>query len=240
MTTSFYTPPDLVEGSRLRLPPDEAHHATRVIRHREGDVIRVVDGCGMAYLVRLTVADVENVQGDIERAVAEEHEPPYRLTLAVGVLKQRARFETMVEKAVELGVHTLIPIVSSRTEKSGVRIDRLEKIALAGLKQSGRSRLTRVTKPIEFNSYLRDADSRCRLICHEQAAHAPFITDRLKECTQASIDILIGPEGGFDEMEISRAEDAGFVVVHLGARRLRAETAAMFAASACAMMLSRI
>lgn len=237
MTTSFFTPPEMIYGDIVRFPEAEAHHASRVVRHRSGDVVRVVDGTGRAFLVHLDSVDDGDVRGRIIETTLEENEPDYRLTLAVGLMKQRARVETMVEKAVELGVSRIVPIVSSRVEKTSFRLDRYEKIVLAALKQSGRSRLTEISEPVAIDEYLRSASASAsastRLICHEKAQDEPFIMELLTEASNA-IDILIGPEGGFDEREVASAVSASFQVVHLGCRRLRAETSALFAAACTA------
>lgn len=219
----------------VTLPQAESHHASRVVRHRPGDEIRVFDGAGTGYLVRLTMVDADRVSGEVVEERPNENEPAYDLTLAVGLLKQHARLETLVEKATELGVSTIIPLTTSRTEKAGVRRERLDKVIMAAAKQAGRSRLPRVADPATFSEYLQAAQGSLRMICHEAAHDSPLISDVLPQAQGASIHIMIGPEGGFTDDEVAAAQSTGFRVVHLGDRRLRAETAAIVAATACAL-----
>ncbi len=237
MTTSFYVPADQITGTLIRFPEEEAHHASRVIRHDVGDVVRVVDGAGHAYRVRLTMIDREAVQGEVIEMTRNENEPSYTLTLAVGLVKNRARFETMIEKAVELGASRILPLISTRSERMGFRQDRLEKIAVAALKQSGRTWLTDISEPVHLDDYLQWDSSALRLVCHEKARDEPHLAELLRQYAgRDSIEILIGPEGGFTPEEIKGAVAASFHVVHLGSRRLRSETSAIYAAVACSMM----
>lgn len=228
----------MINGGAVAFPPDEAHHASRVVRHREGDVVRIFDGEGTGYRVRMTRVSNGDVRGEVVERMPGENEPSYDLTLGVGLLKQRARFETMVEKAVELGVSALVPLITARTEKGGVRADRMDRIAVAAVKQCGRSRIPRIDEPVSIDDYLRDAQIDVGVICHEAARGAPSIVDALPDLTGQKIGALIGPEGGFDDEEVLRASEAGYRVVHLGGRRLRGETAAIVVASAC--MLSQM
>lgn len=238
MTSAFYVPRLMITGGVATLPPEEAHHAARVIRHRPGDVVRAFDGQGTAFVIRLTHAADDDVRGEVIERLERWNEPSYDLTLAVGLLKQRARFENLVEKAVELGASRIVPLVTSRTEKGGFRGDRLEKIALAAVKQCGRSLIPEISEPLSTDAYLRAADRDVRLICHEAAPGAPSVLDALGQIQGSRISAMVGPEGGFDDEEVARAREHGFLVVRLGSRRLRGETAAITVASAC--MLSEI
>lgn len=236
MTTTFYAPPDAFHGDRLVLPEDEARHAVRALRHGVGDEIEVVDGAGGWHRVRLTEVGKRETVGEVVETRRDVGEPGYRLTIGLGVLKQAARFETFAEKAVELGVAAIIPLETARTERERVKQSRLENVLVAAMKQSGRSRLPTLHAPTPLAEVLATA-SGTRLLCHEAADPEAALLHRLAAAPPDDVTILIGPEGGFSDDEVAEAEALGWLVVSLGPRRLRAETAAITAAAA--VMLSR-
>lgn len=232
MTTTFYAPPDAIRNGRIVLPEDEARHAVRALRHNAGDEIVVVDGVGGHYRVRLTDVDKRSAAGEVIEELRDVGEPAYKLTVGLGTLKNAGRFETFAEKAVELGVRTIIPLVTERTERMSLKAARLQNILVAAMKQSGRSRLPLVTEPLPLKDVLEGRNA-LRILCHESAdpeAALSRILDTAPACE--AITMLVGPEGGFSETEVTQAAEAGWQVSSLGPRRLRAETAAIVAASA--------
>jgi len=241
MTTSFYAPPSAFrEPDYVALPEEEAAHAVQVLRKRPGDEIVVVDGHGGWYRVRLDQLDRRKAAGKILERRREVGEPVYDLSIGLSLLKSRQRFETFLEKAVELGVGEVVPLMTHRTEQKRFRVDRARKILLAAMKQSGRSRLVRLAEPQPLADVLRynsiDSGSgpgqALALIGHERTAPEHSLSVALAaQPSVRTIRILIGPEGGFTEEEVAQARQAGYAPVSLGPRRLRAETAALVAAS---------
>ncbi len=235
MTTTFYAPPENLSDGRLVLPEDEAQHAVRALRHAVGDEIVVVDGAGGRYRVRLTEAGKRGAAGEIVSAEREVGEPAHPLVLGLGVLKNAGRFETFVEKAVELGVTEIVPLETERTERARLKPARLAGILVAALKQSGRSRLPALAEPTPLAAVLAGRASGLRILCHEAAGLDALLPRVLARNSGAGVTILVGPEGGFSDGEVAEAEAAGWHVASLGPRRLRAETAAL-AAAATAML----
>lgn len=231
MTTTFYCPPSNIDGPRIALPSDEARHAVQVLRHRAGDDIEVVDGEGGWYRLRLEVAVGDSVSGRVEERRSEVGEPPYALVLGFGVIKNTSRLETLVEKAVELGVRRLVPLETERTERTRLRADRLERIVVAAMKQCGRSRRTQIDPLTALPTFLASSADGVRMICHEATGPEQAMLGRLNDHPSGSYTIAVGPEGGFSGEELGLAQSHGFLPVHLGARRLRAETAAITAAA---------
>ncbi len=231
MTTTFYAPPEAFRDGWVRLPEDEAHHAVRVLRHRPGDEVIVVDGVGGWHRLRLEQVDRQSVQGRVLETRHEVGEPPYRLTIGLALLKQTARYETFLEKAVELGVSAIVPLLTARTERTHFRLERTRRLLIAAMKQCGRSRLPLLHAPRPFADVLCDPAS-LRLICHEQPDRPRRPLHELLRQPINDALVLVGPEGGFTQDEVRLAETTGFQAVSLGARRLRAETAAIVAASA--------
>jgi len=233
ITTSFYAPPTAIrEGAYVVLPEQEAAHAVRVLRKRPGDEIVVVDGEGGWYRVRLDQIDRSQAAGEILETRREVGEPGYDLSIGLALLNNRNRFETFLEKAVELGVREVLPLMTHRTARAPFKRERGRKILLAAMKQCGRSRLVRLAEPQPLANVLHDTSADLAFIGHERTAPEHNLAVALAgQPSFHTIRILIGPEGGFTEDELAEAGQAGYAPVSLGPRRLRAETAALVAAS---------
>lgn len=224
---SFYTPPRLVAPPVLTIEGDEFRHLSHVMRLGAGDPLRVVDGAGNAY-----DAVIDDISRTAARCTITAHHPLLNesrrsITLAAGILKNPSRFDYLVEKSVELGVRTIVPLLTERTIPRHDNSERWRKICIAAMKQSGRCVLPTI-KPLtpfaEFAAAL--PPGILRYLAHEQAR--PGGEAAAMEATGDAV-ICIGPEGGFSDNEVSTAEQAGFATVLLGPRRLRTETAAVVA-----------
>lgn len=234
MTTAFYAPPSALHGSTLKLPDDEARHATRVLRKQAGDEIVVVDGEGHWHRVRLDRVGRDRAAGTVLETREGVGEPSYELTVGIGLLKNTNRFETFMEKAVELGVRRIVPLLTARTEKESLKERRARNILIAAMKQCGRSWLPTLTAPQPlFDLASEDTYDRA-FICHGQDADVPSLAEALaaEALPEARLLVLVGPEGGFTEQEVEQMRTEGGQIVHLGARRLRTETAGIVAATA--------
>ena len=232
MTTTFYAPPAAFNGMYVELPDDEARHAVKVLRMQPGDELVVVDGVGRRHRVVLTEASKQRAVGQVLETEQEVDEAAVALTLGLALLKNRNRFETALEKAVELGVRRIIPLMTARTEKGGLKTARAENILVAAMKQSGRCRLPDLAAPTDFTEALT-TEADLALIAHEDAAGEHGIFRVLKQHPFVHrVRVLVGPEGGFTDEEVAQAQAAGYQLASLGPRRLRAETAAITAAAA--------
>lgn len=244
MTTSFYVPPENIHGNRVILPEDEARHASKVLRAGVGDEIIVVDGAAGWYRVRIDHIDRRSVGGHVVERRENVGEPPYELVLGFGLIKHRSRFETLLEKAVELGVSVLAPLITERTERDRIREERSEGVLISAMKQCGRSRLPELLEPMTFDDFAATARARwsadLQVICHENASAENRIMQLLTlGSAVSSIVAAVGPEGGFSDDELLRANAAGFKTVLLGNRRLRAETAGIAVAAAVMLACER-
>lgn len=229
MTTHFYLPPGCIHGDRIALPEGEARHALRALRLSAGAELIAVDGQGGWYRIVLDHVGRSDAAGHVVERRREVGEPPYRLSMAVGMIKHRGRFETFLEKAVELGVSEIIPLLTERTEKERLRKKRSENILIAAMKQCGRSRLPVLADPTPLEEVLRRNVGQ-GLCCHEGSS-ASLLRVLRASALQEDVAILVGPEGGFTDEEVAAARSVGYAVVSLGNRRLRAETAAITAAA---------
>ena len=224
-----------IHGGIVRLDPEESAHCVRVLRHRAGDGISVIDGTGPLYRCRLTGDDPRGAVAEVVEVLPEFGAHPYRLTMAVCPTKNIDRYEWFVEKATEIGVDAIAPVIGDHSERKVLRADRLERLVLSAAKQSLKGRIPEVLPVRSVQELIAGAPaSALRLIayCDESLPGRHSIVEALKEARGREIVVLIGPEGDFSPAEVAAALQAGFVPVHLGPSRLRTETAALTAVQA--------
>ena len=221
------------EGKICYLEADEAIHCTKVLRHRPGDTIHVIDGHGTLFECVLTDCSPRGATAQVLSETPHWGAHPYNLTLAVCPTKNNDRFEWFVEKAVELGVDRIIPVIGDRSERKVYKTDRAERIALAAAKQSLKAAVPEIAEPVSVREFIQRAREGLRLIayCFEGERKRISIKEALSDGA-SDITVLIGPEGDFSPEEAALALEAGFIPVHLGPSRLRTETAAVTAAEA--------
>jgi 16S rRNA (uracil1498-N3)-methyltransferase len=231
----FYADPRDIKGLTLVLRGDEHNHLARVLRKKVGDRIAVTDGLDNSYTVVIRSLERHLAECEILETKVRFNEPAVDVTLAASLLRNPARFDFLVEKATEAGVRTIIPLLCERTVPKHEKHPRLEKIAIAALKQSGRSHLPDISALTEFDELARHASRYVlRLIPHEGTDVSSFVSEILNHHTHAdSILVAVGPEGGFSERELELARGNAFLPVSLGPRRLRSETAALLAVGWC-------
>ena len=228
MTTLYYLPKAHISGNLASLPQEEAHHAVNVVRHKAGDMVYAVDGEGGWYQIRLTRVGKRIADGEILDTQLEYGEPAYKLTVGLAVLKNQKRFDLFVEKAAELGVSKIVPLVTSRTEKKSIKEDRIRKILRAAMKQCGRSRLIELSEVRLLNAFLNEVSDSLLLCCHEREKAESALYKQLESYSgEREATVIVGPEGGFTDEEIDQVQSTGFKLTSLGTRRLRAETAAI-------------
>lgn len=213
------------------LSEEESLHCARVLRHKVGDRINVVDGEGMMCECEIVSVDPRQVCAKVIDRHAGWNSHPYRLTMAVCPTKNTDRYEWFVEKATEIGVDVIAPVIGEHSERRVFKTSRIGKIVVSAAKQSLKAAFPSVEEPVEVKELIRSA-SGLRLIacCFEDADHPRKSVMQALGEFRGDITILIGPEGDFSPAELKLALDNGFVPVHLGSSRLRTETAAVVAA----------
>jgi 16S rRNA (uracil1498-N3)-methyltransferase len=215
--------PTLEHDSReILIEGDELRHL-RVLRCREGDTLYASNGRGLRALIRLHHIESQYARATVEAIENAPGELPYRLTLAIGMLAARARFEWLVEKSTELGVARIVPLVLDRSENiHSFRRERWHAKAIAALKQARRSVLPAIEMPQRLEDFL--ATCTATLIVCTPDGNAPSLEP-------GDLAIVIGPEGGFSPREEHILASVGVRKWSLGSLRLRSETAALVAAS---------
>ena len=213
-----------------------------MLRHRAGDEIHVIAGLGTMYRCRLVDDSPKGAEAEVLEAFPGWGGHPYHLTVACCPTKNNDRFEWFVEKATEIGVDRIIPVIGDRSERKVYKTDRALRIALSATKQSLKSRIPEIAEPVSVKDFIsgrflslsKDAPESLKLIayCFEGDTRRISIQEALRSYDGRDVTVLIGPEGDFSPEEARLAIDNGYIPVHLGSSRLRTETAAVLAAAA--------
>lgn len=225
----FFYQSHLPPESVLELDADTSHHIAQVLRMRTDMLLHLTDGAGTLIQARLQVVSKKSCTVRVEGCTHCDRDGR-AVSIAIAPVKNNSRFEWFLEKATELGVSRIIPVLTERTEKQRLRIDRLRQIALAAMLQSQQVWLPQIEEPMGYASLISEWKSQSlqRWIAHCQ-------NQEKKEIAQCSLSdtvgILIGPEGDFTDNEIAQALAADFKPVQLGSTRLRTETAGVVAAA---------
>ncbi|HWP83012.1 MAG TPA: RsmE family RNA methyltransferase [Bacteroidota bacterium] len=229
----FYVSEDDIHDSTILIRGDELKHLSRVLRKKVGERIFVTDGNDRMYEAAIRSINYDEAECEILERKHRVNEPKVEVTLAVSLLKNPARLDFLVEKATELGVRAIVPMLCDRTIPRHEKHERLERIALAAMKQCGRSFVPRIFMLSSFESIVHHANEyHLRLIPHEKIEQSQYIGAVMQHHPEAkSALLLIGPEGGFTEDELELASAEGCIPISLGPRRLRSETAALVAVS---------
>lgn len=219
------------------LDEEEGRHCLKVLRHIAGDHIQVIDGTGNLYECEILEGKKEvtcRVLTTRERFGAH----PYRLVMAVAPTKNIDRYEWFLEKATEVGMDVVVPVIGEHSERKIIKPERLEKILVSAAKQSLKAYVPVLEPQINLNDFIRQAPEGLRLIAYCGEAEKVSLPQALATWRanqpaggeeSSSITLLIGPEGDFSPQEVETALAHGFQPVHLGASRLRTETAAVAA-----------
>lgn len=220
----FYAPPSQINNGFIELLDQEAKHASKVMRAREGDTLTVVDGEGSRYQGIVRRITKKSVQLEIVDQQKSPRTKP-ELILGMGIIKKRDRLEFAVEKAIELGASRVCLFRSEHTIKENVRMDRLESIAVSAMKQSLQSYLCSVDLYYSLDEMLNTVTADSVLVAHEKVEQSEGNINFAEVDKSDKTFLLVGPEGGFSSEEIEIFLDREAKVVSLGKNRLRTETA---------------
>jgi 16S rRNA (uracil1498-N3)-methyltransferase len=224
----FYHP-DLSENSKeVIFPKDESKHIARVLRKNAGDELSITNGKGFLFVVELTHSDPKKCMATIIRSKRMD-DLPYYLHLAVAPTKMNDRYEWFLEKATEIGISEITPLICEHNERKVINHDRFVKKLQSAMKQSLKAFLPKLNPATPFNEFIgMTSDFKGdRFIAHCQETDRSSLKENIQP--KRSVILLIGPEGDFSDEEISWANRSGYLSVELGKSRLRTETAAIVA-----------
>ncbi|MFI3331169.1 MAG: 16S rRNA (uracil(1498)-N(3))-methyltransferase [Rikenellaceae bacterium] len=221
----FYTPSLSVPLHTLS--EEESRHAIKVLRLKVGDKIFITDGSGDMHQAKITDANAKHCAIEIIETQHDFERRDYKITVAVAPTKNNDRLEWFAEKATEVGIDKIIPILTTHSERKIFNKDRLEKVVVSALKQSLKAYKPQVENLTNFKEAVETKFEGVKLIahCHDVVSERRLIQELVKK--QDNVLILIGPEGDFSPEEVKLAFDNGFAPVSLGKARLRTETAAL-------------
>jgi len=208
------------------LSAEESKHATRVLRKKEGDILNFTDGKGNLYKAEITLADSRKCRLEIVSSDQKEKQHNYHLQIAIAPTKNMHRFEWFLEKATEIGIDEITPIICSHSERKAIKTERCNRILLSAMKQSLKFHLPKLNEAISLNDFIKQDYEGTKYIAHYEDGKKKELKTVNK--TEKTL-ILIGPEGDFSPKEIKLALQNQFKAVSLGTSRLRTETAGIVA-----------
>jgi 16S rRNA (uracil1498-N3)-methyltransferase len=229
----FYTPELTPETKHYTFSKEESKHIVRVLRKKENDILHITNGKGFMFTAKITIADQKNCTIEI---TSHKFQKPksYKLHLAVAPTKMNDRYEWFLEKATEIGIDTITPIVCDHSERKVIKVERFEKIIQSATKQSLSAYFPELKPAISFSDFIKVNSDDQLFIAHCEEDKKQALKQALQP--QKDVTILIGPEGDFSTKEIALALENSYVPVTLGETRLRTETAAIVACHSVAFI----
>jgi 16S rRNA (uracil1498-N3)-methyltransferase len=222
----FYNPTISETQTSFVFDKEESKHIIKVLRKKENDTLHVTNGLGFLFTTQITIASDNKCTVKIV-SFEKQEAPKFRLHLAVAPTKMNERYEWFLEKATEIGIQEITPIICEHSERKAIKTDRFQKILESAMKQSLHYYLPKLNEPITFKDFFKTQKSGQLFIAHCEETDKKSLKNELKSNEDATI--LIGPEGDFSVKEIQQALDNKFIPVSLGTTRLRTETAAIVA-----------
>jgi len=205
---------------------EESKHIIKVLRKKEGDILFVTNGLGFLFKTEIALASDSKCTVTI-LSFEKQKEPQFKLHLAVAPTKMNERYEWFLEKATEIGIQEITPIICEHSERKVIKIDRFLKIIESAMKQSLNLYLPKLNEPVTFKEFIKKPIFKQKYIAHCEETDKKSLKSVLQ--TNTDVTLLIGPEGDFSAKEIQLALDNNYIPVSLGNTRLRTETAAIVA-----------
>lgn len=223
----FYNTDINPNTSSITFDKVESRHIVRVLRKKERDILHITNGKGFLFDAKIIAASDKNCVAEIINFQEKPKPWPYYLHIAIAPTKNNDRIEWFLEKATEIGIDEITPIICHNSERRVIKLERFEKIIQSAMKQSLKFTLPKINEPVKFNEFINQN--------FEGAKHIAYCEDGDKNLLQSVIKpsekttILIGPEGDFSSDEITKALEQKFTPISLGESRLRTETAGLVA-----------
>ena len=221
----FYVPH--ITKNEIVLDEAESKHVIRVLRLNAGDKVQIVDGKGGFYTAEITEPQPKKCKLIITESTREFGKRNFSLHMAIAPTKNNDRFEWFLEKATEIGIGEITPLLCERSERKTVKPERLEKVLISAMKQSVKAFLPKMNPMTPLGEFLEESIASQKFIAHCNEGNKNHLKNEI--IAKGSVMVLIGPEGDFSSEEVEQAEKSGFVSVSLGNSRLRTETAGVVA-----------
>lgn len=218
---------DLPASGTIVLDEENSRHIVQVLRMKTGEQVRLLNGKGVALIAEIADVHKKHCAVNIGESFTEPA-PGKRITVAISLLKNVSRFEWFLEKATEIGVTTIVPLICARTEGHKFRMARMQTILVSAMLQSQRLWLSEISEPVTFRKFALEEKQDTKFIAHCRNGE---VRNPIENYHPQHAVIMIGPEGDFTPEEIELAIQNNFQPVSLGAYRLRTETAGIVAAT---------
>jgi 16S rRNA (uracil1498-N3)-methyltransferase len=229
----FYNPDISESTNQFLFPKEESKHIVKVLRKSTGDILHITNGKGWLFSAEIILPNMNKCTAKIvAKALQTKHN--YHLHLAVAPTKMNDRYEWFLEKATEIGVDSITPIICDHSERKFIKPERFERILQSAMKQSLNCFLPQLNDALSFKDFIKQDFKGDLFIAHCEESNRKSLKEQLKSKTD--ITILIGPEGDFSSKEIEQAIENNFIPVTLGNSRLRTETAAIVACHSAAFI----
>jgi len=220
----FYAPDINTNSIEFTFDKEESKHIVKVLRKLEGSILYITNGKGFLFICEVILASEKKCVVKINESQFTEPRN-YSIHMVVAPTKMNDRYEWFLEKATEIGVDEITPIICDHSERKVIKTERFDKILISAMKQSNQMYLPVLNEPIKLNDFLSKEISGQKFIAHCEETDKVELKDRIE--TQQNYTLLIGPEGDFSTNEINKALTNGYLPVALGNTRLRTETAAI-------------
>ncbi|MGB5419102.1 16S rRNA (uracil(1498)-N(3))-methyltransferase [Algibacter sp.] len=229
----FYSPEITENTSQFTFNKEESKHIVKVLRKNIGDNLHITNGNGWLFTAEISIPNINKCTANIvSKSIKEKHN--YNLHLAVAPTKMNDRYEWFLEKATEIGIDCITPIICDHSERKFIKPERFERIIQSAMKQSLSCYLPKLNNAISFQDFVNQDFNGDLFIAHCEETDRKSLKQQLKPKTDMTI--LIGPEGDFSVKEITKAVENNFIPVTLGETRLRTETAAIVACHSVAFI----
>jgi len=221
----FYVPN--ISDKKHILDELESKHVSRVLRLQVGDIIHLTDGRGSIFEAKISNDHDKRCEVTIIKEIKDFGKRNTQIHIAIAPTKNINRFEWFLEKATEIGIDKITPLICEHSERTVIKPDRLKKVLVAAMKQSLKAYLPDLEPSMKFEKFIKGSHNEQKFIAYVDVS----ITDHLKDLAETSEDalVLIGPEGDFSKEEVNIAIENGFIPISLGKSRLRTETAGIAA-----------
>lgn len=221
----FYTPD--IDGEQYTLSEQESKHCIRVLRNSIGDELTLVDGSGGLYKSEIIDANPKRCSVRVIEKIEEFQKRDFHVHLAIAPTKNNDRLEWFLEKATEIGLNEITPLLCEHSERKQIKQERLEKVVVSAMKQSLKAYLPKLNNLTTFETLLANSEADQKFIAHCEDGDKNHLYNEIEK--GQNVLILIGPEGDFSPLEIEKALKFGFKPISLGESRLRTETAGVVA-----------
>lgn len=206
---------------------EESRHIIRVLRKKENDILHITNGAGYFFSAKISLASDKKCIASIVSVQEKQKQWDYYLHIAIAPTKNNDRLEWFLEKATEIGIDEITPIICNNSERKVVKIERLEKILVAAMKQSLKYHIPKLNNPIKFSEFLAQESNDLQCIAHCEPSEKKSLSEVVE--LHSHYTILIGPEGDFSTKEIAASQQKNIIPITLGKSRLRTETAGLVA-----------